>query len=109
MISEQFVGSQKKVLERTISEIDVQIRRARKIEDLGSSESENTQEFESLAENPALIKSLEKEKKDAQRALELIAAGNYSICKSCKGPIETGRLKAYPMADKCVECASKKK
>lgn len=40
------------------------------------------------------------------RALQRIAAGEYGICKACRGPISLARQRALPMADTCVACAA---
>ncbi|MGB5450139.1 MAG: TraR/DksA family transcriptional regulator [Woeseiaceae bacterium] len=38
-------------------------------------------------------------------ALRRLDAGEFGICSECALPIEPGRLKAYPYADECIECA----
>jgi len=42
------------------------------------------------------------------RALEMIEAGTYGYCQSCKEPIAKARLEAVPTAKLCVDCKSKK-
>lgn len=41
------------------------------------------------------------------KVLNLIATGEYGICKSCGKPIETKRLKIVPAATECLECIKK--
>ena len=38
-------------------------------------------------------------------ALQRIDNGDFGICVECGLPIEEGRIKAYPYADECIECA----
>lgn len=38
-------------------------------------------------------------------ALRRLDSGAFGICVECGMPIEDGRLKAYPYADECIECA----
>ena len=38
-------------------------------------------------------------------ALQRMDRGEYGICLECGMAIEDGRLKAYPYADECIDCA----
>ena len=38
-------------------------------------------------------------------ALQRLESGEYGICIECGLPIDEGRLRAYPYADECIECA----
>ena len=38
-------------------------------------------------------------------ALQRLDAGDYGLCVECGLEIEPGRLKVYPYADECIECA----
>ncbi len=38
-------------------------------------------------------------------ALQRLENGRYGICSECGEPIETGRMKVYPYADECIDCA----
>jgi len=38
-------------------------------------------------------------------ALQRLDAGEYGMCLECGMPIGEGRLKVYPYADECIECA----
>jgi DnaK suppressor protein len=42
---------------------------------------------------------------DVDRALARVATGNYGICRSCRGPIATERLRALPVTEVCIGCA----
>lgn len=38
-------------------------------------------------------------------ALVRLDNGRYGICSACSEPIEVNRIKVYPYADECIECA----
>jgi DnaK suppressor protein len=38
-------------------------------------------------------------------ALVRLDSGRYGICSACAEPIEVDRIKAYPYADECIDCA----
>ena len=38
-------------------------------------------------------------------ALRRLDTGDYGLCVECGLPIHEARLKAYPYADECIECA----
>jgi len=38
-------------------------------------------------------------------ALQRIDTGDFGICMECGTPIEEGRIKAYPYAKECIDCA----
>ena len=38
-------------------------------------------------------------------ALQRLDSGDYGACTECGMPIEPGRLKVYPYADECIDCA----
>lgn len=38
-------------------------------------------------------------------ALQRLESGDYGICIECGLPIKEGRLKVYPYADECIDCA----
>ena len=39
-------------------------------------------------------------------ALSRIESGDFGSCTECGSPIDQGRLKAYPNATECIECAT---
>lgn len=39
-------------------------------------------------------------------ALQRLDNGRYGFCAECREPIEADRIKAYPYADECIECAT---
>ena len=38
-------------------------------------------------------------------ALQRLDNGRYGVCSECGEPIEAGRMKVYPYADECIDCA----
>ena len=38
-------------------------------------------------------------------ALARLDNGRYGICSECAEPIEADRIKVYPYADECIDCA----
>lgn len=103
-----FVMSQKKNLEKELKRLEEQYQLTRKFPEYGTSEDENIQEVERFQENLGLQKNFKNLIKDTKDALRRIENDKYSICESCKQPIEPGRLKIYPAASLCVSCSSKK-
>lgn len=43
-----------------------------------------------------------------KKALAAIKLGKYGVCDVCGSPIDKARLKAYPEATTCIDCAEKK-
>ena len=39
-------------------------------------------------------------------ALVRLDNGRYGTCSECSEPIDVDRIKAYPYADECIECAT---
>lgn len=44
--------------------------------------------------------------RDIEAALERMAAGDYGLCENCGDEIGIGRLRALPMAQLCIDCAT---
>lgn len=76
-----------------------------KFDDMGSDEDENASEVEEYADNLALENNLEKQLDEVSGALKRIENGTYGICANCSKPISLERLRAYPAAQTCVDCA----
>ena len=103
-----FYRKQKKFLVRELKRLEEQYKVTRQFPEYGTSEDENAQEVEKFQENLGLQKNLKNLIKDVKNALVKIEKGKYGVCEECRQLIEPGRLKAYPAADLCVTCASKK-
>jgi len=39
-------------------------------------------------------------------ALQRMDSGNFGLCSNCGSPISINRIKAYPYATECIDCAS---
>lgn len=103
-----FLRKQKKLLQRELKRLEEQYKITRKFPEYGTSEDENVQEVEKFQENLGLQKNIRNLIRDTKKSLAKIEKATYGICEICKNPIEQGRLKAYPAAELCVTCASKK-
>ncbi|MBX5466561.1 MAG: TraR/DksA C4-type zinc finger protein [Firmicutes bacterium] len=85
---------------------------------LAASETETVGELSSYDNHPAdlgaetaarsldlgLQRGLSRRLREAERALDKVAAGTYGQCDRCGGPIEAARLEAMPWAVYCRSC-----
>lgn len=108
-ISEAFAKSQQEILEKELGKLEKQYELTKKMPDYGDSVDDNAQEEEDFEEGLVLQKNLKNLIKEIKLALKRIENGSYGLCVSCGQKIETGRLKVYPSAAKCVSCSAKKK
>jgi DnaK suppressor protein len=46
--------------------------------------------------------------REIEAALERMAAGEYGLCESCGNEIGIGRLRALPVTELCIECATER-
>ena len=103
-----FLRKQRKMLEQELGRVEEQYKLTRNFPEYGTSEDENAQEVEKIQENLGLQRNIKNMIRDTKAAIKKIESNKYGFCESCKGPIEPGRLKAYPAAALCVSCANKK-
>ncbi len=103
-----FLVKQKSNLQKELKRLEEQYKITKKFPEYGTSEDENVQELETFQENLGLQKNLKNLIRDTRKALNRLEKGDYGKCEECQESIEQGRLKAYPAADLCVTCASKK-
>ena len=89
--------------ERADSESDRDRRRGREVQDRG--DEANTDQWRET--NAAMIDHNEVELQGIQAALARIASGTYGLCVNCGEAIGFQRLRAWPLANRCVECQSK--
>lgn len=89
--------------ERADSASDLDRRRGREVQDRG--DEANTEQWREA--NAAMIDHNEVEIQGIQAALGRMASGTYGLCVSCGDPIGFERLRAWPLANRCVECQSK--
>lgn len=103
-----YARKQKKMLIRALKNLTEQYKTTRQFPEYGTSEEANAQEVEKIQENLSLQKNLKNLIRDTKIALSKIEKGKYGKCDACAGQIERGRLEAYPAANLCVTCASRK-
>jgi len=74
----------------------------------GSEPEENAAEIEEYSLHLTLDSDLEIFLGKVLKALAKIEKGTYGKCENCKKEINLERLKAFPAADLCIKCQSKK-
>lgn len=76
--------------------------RGREVQDRG--DEANTDQWRET--HAAMIDHNEVELQGIQAALARMASGTYGLCVNCGEPIGFERLRAWPLANRCVECQS---
>ncbi|MDD5040288.1 MAG: TraR/DksA C4-type zinc finger protein [Patescibacteria group bacterium] len=76
--------------------------------DIGDKEEDNAVEVADFQDSIALERNLEVTLEKIERALKKIELGTYGVCESCGKPIDDGRLAAYPEAQHCMACHTKR-
>jgi len=76
-------------------------------ENIGSSMEDVAQEADTLNRNQAIVTELKQRYQDILEAIAKIDNGEYGKCAVCSTPIHPDRLKAMPVAAKCIDCAQK--
>lgn len=66
---------------------------------------ERAKELEDNEVVDALGNEARQELRKISAALQRLESGDYGICTECGLPIKEGRLKVYPYAEECIECA----
>lgn len=89
--------------ERADSANELDRRRGREVQDRG--DEANTDQWREA--NAAMIDHNEVEIQKIQAALSRMDSGTYGLCVNCGEPIGFDRLKAWPLANRCVECQSR--
>ena len=77
--------------------------------DFGNETDENAHEVATFGERLSIEKTLEKELRDTEKALQKIEEGTYGVCKYCGQDLSEERLKARPTSSTCVACKKKLK
>jgi DnaK suppressor protein len=83
-----------------IAEIDSELRKP-----LSADSDERATDLESQALG-GIKKSEIQEIHQIQGALKRIAEGTYGVCVQCGADIDPKRLKALPIATRCISCAA---
>lgn len=68
---------------------------------------EQAQELENAEVVDALGNEAQRELRLIARALDQIKNDSYGECADCGQAISPARLKAYPFAERCIDCATK--
>ncbi|OGC49806.1 hypothetical protein A2716_00375 [candidate division WWE3 bacterium RIFCSPHIGHO2_01_FULL_40_23] len=74
---------------------------------LNNEEADEAFEDTSHEMTSILSKSISEMRLQIRKALAKINIGTYGICEVCHKPIDPARLKAFPQATMCLECAEK--
>ncbi len=78
--------------------------RASKGQPLDKDAEEQAQELENAEVEDDIEAVTEAEIDQIERVLARIDGGEYGICVDCGGPIAEARLRANPLALRCIEC-----
>lgn len=120
MLAKQFLKDRKKQLKeeqkRLLRELSRFTKKNRnflgdfiaKFPKFGSHADENAAEVAEYDKDVSLEHNLEKQLDSVSQALARIKDGNYGICTECKKEINPKRLEAFPAAELCIDCKSKK-
>ncbi|MDP2684746.1 MAG: TraR/DksA C4-type zinc finger protein [bacterium] len=77
--------------------------------DMGDKEEDNAVEVANFQDNISLERDLEVNLEKIDNALEKIDNDDFGKCIKCGNDIKIERLIAYPEAEVCMSCASKKR
>ncbi len=77
--------------------------------DMGDKEEDNAVEVANFQDNMSLERDLEVNLEKIEYALEKIDREDFGKCVKCGNDIKIERLIAYPEAEACISCASKKR
>lgn len=80
-----------------------------KIDSMGDKEEDNAVDVANFQDNMSLERNLEENLEKIDNALEKIDKDNFGKCVKCNNDIKIERLVAYPEAESCIACASKKR
>jgi DnaK suppressor protein len=79
------------------------------ITDERDSELEESAQKDRIARLTSRLKERDQKTiRDIDAALERIATGEYGLCETCGNEIVIGRLRALPMAELCIDCATER-
>ena len=103
-----FLHKQKEKLEQENLRLQKEIDKKSIFPESGNSDDDREQEISQLEDNQATETTLEAQQEKVLKALKRIANGSYGKCIKCGGDIPEDRLEAYPAADDCIQCSTKK-
>jgi DnaK suppressor protein len=88
-------------LTRHLAEIDSELRKP-----LSADSEERATDLENQDALEGIKNSEIQEIRQIQGALKRIAEGTYGVCVQCRAEIDPKRLKALPIAARCISCAA---
>ncbi|MFA6354702.1 MAG: hypothetical protein WCX12_03420 [Candidatus Paceibacterota bacterium] len=106
-LTKEEIQKYKEELERKQREVSAQIAEHEKSVDLGDdvdSEDEEADEVEERGNQVAIVKALEDNLDEIEKALGKIEAGRYEKCDKCGGEITKEVFDAAPESLLCREC-----
>jgi RNA polymerase-binding protein DksA len=99
---------EKKRIEENISKIEAGKKADREYEtafpEIERDPEENADEMEMYESNLAVDESMREELRKIEAALERLEKGTYGFCLNCQKEIPLERLRAYPQAERCLDC-----
>lgn len=102
-----FLLKQKSILLKEKKRLDNELKIIEQFPNYGDKEEENALEVEEFEGYLGLRQGARNLYKQTVKALKRMDEGKYGVCEVCKGPIEHGRLEAFPAATTCVEHSGK--
>lgn len=75
------------------------------VEDMGRSMEDAAEEYEEYTTKAGITETLDKNLKEVEAALVRMEDGTYGKCVECDKDIPLDRLRAYPSAKHCLDCA----
>lgn len=97
----QALDAEKQRLEQLLERV-----RANRTQPLEHDSSERAVQLQNQEVVDALGNDARSDLKNIKAALARIDGGQYGNCDECGNGIQRARLRAYPLATKCIECAS---
>ena len=94
------LGAKKQELSARLERITANLQRG-----FNADSKEMAKELEDSEVVDALGNEAREEISKISAALLRLDSGRYGICSECAEPIESDRMKVYPYADECIDCA----
>lgn len=119
-IDQAFISEQKELLEQEKERLEKQLHgmtgadtfdkdsAESRWSDMGDKEEDNAIEVAQFQDSISLEHNLEEQLEQINVALARMEDDRYGVCEVCGNAIEEERLRAYPGATKCMQCASKR-
>ncbi len=97
----QVLDAEKQRLEQLLERV-----RANRTQEPEQDSSERAVQLQNQEVVDALGNDARADLEHIKAALARMDAGQYGSCDECGNGIQRARLRAYPLASKCIECAS---